>query len=258
MKNRHEGVTIDLNCDMGESYGAFTVGQDEQIMPYITSANIACGFHAGDPSIMRKTIRLCLTHDVAIGAHPGLPDIAGFGRRQMAISAEEAYDMITYQLGALAAMAAAEGGRLHHVKLHGALYHMVIKDISLAEAIIRAIKNVDSELIVYGFPDSALLLNGEQQGLRCMREAFIDRTYEPDGTLLARTHAQAVITDIEQAARQALTIAKHQMVTTSTGDRIDLHAETLCIHGDHPHAVKLAGRVRTIFAEENLIVRSCE
>lgn len=252
-----KGISIDLNCDLGESYGAYKMGNDEQMMPLISSANIACGFHAGDASIMRQTVRLCLQHDVAIGAHPGLPDIAGFGRRQMAISAEDAYDIVLYQLGALSAIAAAEGGQLHHVKLHGALYHMAIDDKSLAEAIVRAIDAINPELIVYGFPSSALLASCERIGLRCMREAFIDRAYDTDGSLLSRTHAQATITDIEDAGRQAVNIAKLQNVIAYTGERITMQAETLCIHGDHPQAVLLAEHVRDIFNKEGIIVRSC-
>lgn len=222
---------IDINCDMGESFGNYRLDQETLILPYVTSANIACGFHAGDPGVMRESVRRCLEQGIRIGAHPGLPDLQGFGRRFMAISPREAYDLTVYQVGALAGFAVSEGGRLQHIKPHGALYHMANADAALAEAIVEAAYKIDPELILFAPPEGALLAAAGKIGLSCAREAFADRAYGADGKLLPRTAPNAVLEDEEAAADQALRLAEA--------------ADTLCVHGDHPHAAGMARAVRT-------------
>lgn len=231
-------ATIDLNCDMGEGFGAYRAGSDEQLMPYITSANIACGFHAGDAGTMRRTVKLALRHRVAIGAHPGLPDMAGFGRRKMDISPAEAYEMTVYQIGALQAFARAEGGRLSHVKPHGALYHMAAADARLAEAVAEAVYDVDGGLLLFGLAGSELIRAGERIGLRTVREAFADRSYEADGTLTPRGTEGAVLTDAAAAAAQVADIVLSGSIRTSQGALLRLQAETVCVHGDTPGAAE--------------------
>ncbi len=193
---------VDLNCDMGESFGAYSLGHDEAILPFVTSANIACGYHAGDPAVMKRTVRLALRHGVAIGAHPGLPDLVGFGRRDMAISPEEAYDITVYQLGALAAFAHAEGGTVHHVKPHGALYNMAAVNPALAEALAEAVYRVQPTAALYGLAGSALIGAGQKLGLATAQEVFADRTYQADGTLTPRRHPNALLTDPAAAIAQ--------------------------------------------------------
>ncbi|WP_184404178.1 LamB/YcsF family protein [Geomicrobium halophilum] len=236
--------TIDLNCDMGESFGAYTMGSDEEILPYISSANIACGFHAGDPSTMRKTVRLAIHHDVAIGAHPGLPDLVGFGRRNMDISLEEAYDLVAYQVGALWGVVQAEGGRLRHVKAHGSLYNMATTHVALAEAIAQAVYDIDPNLVLFGLAGGALLDAGENVGLKTASEVFADRTYQEDGTLTSRRLENALIEDAEQAAQQVIRMIGERKVHTLQGKDVDILAETVCIHGDGPHALAFAKNVR--------------
>lgn len=243
---------IDLNCDMGESYGIYTIGTDEDMMKYITSANIACGYHGGDPSTIRRTVKLCIKHEVAIGAHPGLPDLFGFGRRAMAISPDEAYDMIVYQVGAVSAFAQSEGALLHHVKPHGALYNIASTDPELAAAIAEAIYRIDPRLILYGLAGSELLKAGRNQGLRCASEAFIDRSYQADGTLTPRSQHNAVIRNVELAAAQALQIVKHQEVITAVGTTIPIQADTLCIHGDSTGALQYASKLRQVLEAEGI------
>lgn len=247
-------MKIDLNADLGESFGIYHIGNDERLMPLISSANIACGFHAGDPSVMRRSVALCLEHDVAIGAHPGLPDLQGFGRRAMAVTAEEAHDVVLYQIGALRAFVEAEGGRLRHVKPHGALYHMTIEDRALARAVAEAIYKASAELIVVGFPESALLHEAEQFGLRTASEAFIDRAYNSDGTLVSRAVPGAVIAEVEQAVAQALGIIIDKKVTSIAGTDVAIEAQTLCIHGDSMQAVQMAQRVVEVLAGKNISI----
>jgi 5-oxoprolinase (ATP-hydrolysing) subunit A len=235
---------IDINCDMGESYGRWTLGHDEEVMPHITSANIACGFHAGDPAVMRKTVRAALDQGVAIGAHPGLPDLAGFGRREMAITPQDAADLMTYQIGALYGVVKSEGGRLRHVKPHGALYNMAAKSAGLADAIAGAVKRFDSGLVLFGLSGSELILAGRRLGIPTAAEAFADRTYQPDGSLTPRTRADALITDAERAADQAVRIVEEGRVRSVQGTDVAVQADTICIHGDGPHAVEFARRIR--------------
>jgi UPF0271 protein len=235
--------TIDLNCDMGESFGAWTMGQDEDVLDFVTSANIACGFHAGDPATMRRTVAAAARRGVAIGAHPSLPDLAGFGRREMRVSADEAYAMTLYQIGALAAMARAADASLHHVKPHGALYNMAARDRALAGAIAAAVRDFDASLILVGLADSELTRAGEQAGLAVAHEAFADRRYEPDGPLVARGKSGAVIDDVDAATAQAVSIATRGEVTTSAGIRT-IRAYTICVHGDRADAAIFARRLR--------------
>ncbi|RZK47468.1 MAG: 5-oxoprolinase subunit PxpA, partial [Hymenobacter sp.] len=206
--------TVDLNCDMGESFGTWTLGQDAELMPLITSANVACGFHAGDPGVMRQTVRRALAAGVAIGAHPGLPDLVGFGRRNIDVSAEEAFDMTVYQLGALTAVVRAEGGQLHHLKPHGALYNMAATNAALAEAIAEAVYKVQPELMLYGLAGSELTKAGEKIGLRTAHEVFADRTYQPNGTLTPRRQPDALITSSEVAITQVLGMVQGGWVRT--------------------------------------------
>jgi 5-oxoprolinase (ATP-hydrolysing) subunit A len=247
---------VDLNCDMGESFGAYQLGQDAAILPYVTSANIACGFHAGDPAVMKQTVRLALQQGVALGAHPGLPDLAGFGRREMAISPEEAYDMVVYQMGALAAFVRAEGGQLHHLKPHGALYNMAAGNAPLAEAIAEAVYRVDPALTLYGLAGSALIRAGEKLGLKTCQEVFADRTYQADGTLTPRRQPQALITDHREAARQVVGMIKTGTVLSLTGQAVAIQADTVCIHGDGPQALAFARHLREVLQSEGILVRS--
>ena len=235
---------IDLNCDMGESFGAYRLGRDEEIMGYVTSVNIACGYHAGDPGTMRRTVQLAMKSGVAIGAHPGLPDLQGFGRREMNISPQEAHDLVLYQIGALQAFVRAEGGRLQHVKPHGALYNIAARDQALAEAIAEAVYHADPELILFGLSGSALIAAGQRIGLRTASEVFADRTYQADGSLTPRHRPDALIADPEAVARQAVQMACTGKVVTTQGQEISIEAQTLCIHGDGPHALEFVIRIR--------------
>ena len=247
---------IDLNCDMGESFGAYKLGTDEQILPFITSANIACGFHAGDPATMRKTVRLALQHGVGIGAHPGLPDLVGFGRRNMDISAQDAYDMVVYQIGALAGFVRAEGGVLQHVKPHGALYNMAAKSQKLSEAIAEAVYQIDSSLILFGLSGSELVKAGERIGLRTAHEVFADRTYQADGSLTPRTQPDALIANEETALQQAVRMIKEGKVLSRQGADVAIQADTVCIHGDGPHALAFARKIRNLLDDSGVAVRA--
>ncbi|AOM78684.1 LamB/YcsF family protein [Pedobacter steynii] len=244
--------SADLNCDMGESFGAFRIGNDEAILPFVSAANIACGFHAGDPTVMKKTVRLAMNRGVAIGAHPGLPDLQGFGRREMAISAEEAYDMVVYQIGALAAFVKAEGGRMQHVKPHGALYNMAAVNKGLATAIAEAVYRVDPGLILYGLSGSELILAGEALGLQVANEVFADRTYQQDGTLTSRRAANALITDHRLAIAQVIRMIKEGLVLSEQGTLVKIKADTVCIHGDGSSAAAFAKGIHAAFQEEGI------
>ena len=231
--------TIDLNCDMGESFGAWTMGEDDAVLAHVSSANIACGFHAGDPATMRRTVAAAVAHGVAIGAHPSLPDLAGFGRREMRVTPDETYAMTLYQIGALAAIARAAGSKLNHVKPHGALYNMAAKDRALADAIANAVRDFDDALILVGLANSELPRAGEAAGLAIAHEAFADRRYEADGSLMARSKAGAVIDDVDAAVAQAVAIATHGEIGT-----LRVRADTICVHGDRADAATFARRLR--------------
>ncbi|GGG49889.1 LamB/YcsF family protein [Hymenobacter glacieicola] len=247
--------TVDLNCDMGESFGAYSLGPDEAILPFVTSANIACGYHAGDPAVMRRTVRRALHQQVAIGAHPGLPDLVGFGRREMAVSAEEAYDMTVYQLGALAAFVRAEGGVLHHVKPHGALYNMAAVNPILAEALAEAVYRVQPEACLYGLAGSALIEAGRKLGLATAHEVFADRTYQPNGTLTPRRQPDALLTDPAAAIAQVVRMVKEGRVRAQSGTDVTIQADTICLHGDGAHALEFARLIRATLAQEGIEVR---
>jgi UPF0271 protein len=236
-------TTIDLNCDMGESFGAWTMGQDAEVLAHVSSANIACGFHAGDPVTMRRTVVAAVARGVAIGAHPSLPDLAGFGRREMRVSADETYALTLYQIGALAAMARAAGAGLRHVKPHGALYNMAAKDRVLADAIAAAVRDFDAALILVGLAGSELPRAGEAAGLAVAHEAFADRRYQVDGSLMPRAKAGAVIDDVDDAVAQAISIAVRGEAQAASG-MLSIRADTICVHGDRPDAATFARRLR--------------
>lgn len=237
-------MKIDLNCDCGESYGAWSLGDDAAIMPYVSSANIACGGHAGDPLVMRRTVRLGRDAGVAVGAHPGFPDLQGFGRRMIALSPDEIAATVLTQIGALYAVARAEGVSLTHVKPHGALYNYAAITPSAAEAIAYAVAAFDADLILVGLAGSALINAGQAAGLRVAREAFADRRYEADGMLRDRRLPDAVLHDNDAALMQALTMVRDGYALTSDGERVSLAADTICLHGDTPGAAERAAFLR--------------
>jgi 5-oxoprolinase (ATP-hydrolysing) subunit A len=245
-------MKIDLNCDMGESFGQYKLGEDAAVMPFISSANIACGMHAGDPLVMQSTIRLAKRHSVAIGAHPGWPDLQGFGRRDMNLTPDEAEAFVLYQIGALAAFAKAEGIRLRHVKPHGALYNQAAKDRTLADAIARAVKRFDEELILVGLAGSALVAAGMDIGLRVANEGFPDRRYNPDGTLVSRKNVDAILESPEEVAGHAVTLAREGI--DFAGQRV--HVETLCLHGDNVHAAQNAKLVREALSRSGIDIEA--
>ncbi|WJH33614.1 LamB/YcsF family protein [Paenibacillus sp. CC-CFT747] len=245
----------DLNCDMGESFGAYKLGQDAEMMSYVTSANIACGFHAGDASTMRRTVRLALEKGVAIGAHPGLQDLIGFGRRRMEISPQEAYDIVVYQIGALWGVVRSEGGTLQHVKAHGELYNMAAVKPDLAEAIAEAVYKVDPELILFGLAGSEWILAGRKAGLRTASEVFSDRTYQADGALTLRKETDALITDDREAVTQVLRMVNEGKVLSRQSVDVGIQADTICIHGDGEHALAFAKIIRDSLKESGVVVQ---
>jgi UPF0271 protein len=247
---------VDLNCDMGESFGAYTIGADQEVFPHITSANVACGFHGGDPAVMRRTVERAHALGVAVGAHPGLPDLAGFGRRNIDVSADEARDLVIYQVGALLGFARAVGVELQHVKPHGALYNMAAATPKLAEAIAGAVRAVDPGLVLFGLAGSHLVQAGEAAGLRVASEAFADRNYHRDGSLVSRKRSDAMVTDAGEAARRAVRMVDEGRVRTVEGDDIPLRADTICIHGDGPHAAEFARRLRGTLDGAGVAVRA--
>ncbi len=234
---------IDLNSDLGESFGAWKMGMDDKLVPLVTSVNVACGFHAGDPSVMKKTVKLALASGTAIGAHPGMPDLVGFGRRKLDISLDEAYDIVVYQVGALAAFAKAQGTKLQHVKPHGALYNMAGKDAKLAEAIAQAVYDVDHSLILFALAGSESIKAAEKVGLRTASEVFADRSYQEDGSLTPRKLPGAMITDEAASIKQVLSMVLEQKVTTLSGKVIPVKAESLCVHGDGEKALLFTQKI---------------
>jgi len=244
---------IDLNCDMGESYGAWKMGADAQVMPFITSANIACGFHGGDPATIRQTVRLALDHGVAIGAHPSLPDIQGFGRRAMKISPQDMYDLVVYQAGAVEAFARAAGGRLHHIKCHGALYNMAAMDEGLSEAMVKAAKDLGG-VMLYVLSNSKNFSRAKSMGIPVAGEVFADRGYSDDGTLAPRDRPGGMIEDAQAAVRQALAMIEEGTVISLNGKRVPVAADTLCLHGDQPGAAAFAAALRKAFKEKGIAV----
>ncbi|MCA0970487.1 LamB/YcsF family protein [Halobacillus litoralis] len=245
-------TSVDLNSDLGESFGAYTIGNDEQVLAFISSANIACGFHAGDHNVMMKTVKDAAEKGVSIGAHPGYPDLAGFGRRAMAVSPEEVFNLITYQIGAIKAAAAAQGTTVHHVKPHGALYNTAAKDSHVAEAIADAVKAVDSELVLYGLAGSELVKAGEKAGLKVAQEVFADRTYQQDGSLTPRTEANAMIHDADVAVDRVIRMIQDQKVEAVDGHDITIQADTICVHGDEPEALQFVQKLRERIQQEGI------
>jgi len=235
---------IDLNCDMGESFGPWRMGNDEAVLEHVTSANVACGMHAGDPRTMRVTVEAARARGVAVGAHPGFPDLQGFGRRAMTLTKSEAYETVLYQVGALAGFAQAAGTRLAHVKAHGMLYNMAAKDAGLAEAIARAVRDFDRDLVFFGLAGSELIRAGEKAGLRTASEVFADRSYQDDGALTPRSQPGAMIEDVETSIAQVKRMVLEGLVRSVSGKDVRVKADTLCIHGDQPGAVAFARRIR--------------
>lgn len=248
--------SIDLNCDMGESFGAWTIGNDEALMDHISSANIACGFHAGDATIMRLTAALALQKGVAIGAHPGFPDLQGFGRRNMALSTQEVYDICVYQIGAMLNVVKALDTKLHHVKPHGALYNMAAKDARLAQAIAQATKDSQPDLVLYGLSGSLLISEAEKIGLATASEVFADRTYQNDGSLTPRTQANAMIEDTDVAVNQVVRMIKEKVVVATDGSLVPIKADTVCIHGDGNHALDFAKELSKKLKTEGLYIKA--
>lgn len=235
---------LDLNCDLGESFGAYTIGSDEAIIPYITSANIACGYHAGDPTVMHHSVALCRKYGVKVGAHPGLPDLVGFGRRRMQISPAEAADCVAYQIGALRAFCEEEGVPLHHVKPHGALYNMAAKDRALADAICKAVQKSAPGAVLLALSGSEMVAAAKAIGLPVACEVFADRGYQPDGTLVPRGQSGAMITDEGEAIARVARMVKEGKVTARDGSEVTLQADSVCVHGDGPKALAFVEKLR--------------
>lgn len=248
-------LTVDLNSDLGESFGHYTIGNDANVLPLITSANVACGFHAGDPSVMAKTVAIAESNGVAVGAHPGYPDLNGFGRRRMAMDPNDVTNMITYQVGALAAF--TKGHHLHHVKPHGALYNAAGKDLDLAVAICKGIKRVDPELPIYGLSGSNLIKAAEQVGIPSRSEAFADRAYQADGSLVPRSQKGAVLTDPAEVAQRAVHMIKDQAVTAITGEKVPLKVDSLCVHGDNEAALAIVKELRKTLKANGIALAAC-
>ena len=241
--------TIDINCDMGED-----IGNDELIMPYVSSASIACGYHSGDEYTMQNTVRLCIAHHVSIGAHPSINDRENFGRREMNITAEQTFRLITEQLEILSKFVRNE--KMHHVKPHGALYNMAAKNRALAEAIALAVKNFDKSLIIYGLAGSFSISEAQKAGLKTASEVFADRTYQDDGTLTSRTQPNALIESTDDAVKQVLQMIRQQTVTTIAGKEIPITAETICIHGDGKNAVEFARTIYQVLNKEFIEIKA--
>jgi len=248
-------TTIDLNCDLGEGFGAYTLGDDAALMRVVSSANVACGFHAGDPRTMRRGVEMARAAGVAVGAHPGFPDRVGFGRRELGATAEEMTTDVLYQIGALAAFCAAEGLALQHVKPHGALYNLAARDRHVADAVVAAIARFDPTLILFAPPGSAMVQAASEHNLRVAREIFADRAVEPDGRLVARGAPGAVITESEAVIARTLRMIRTGRVTAINGQEIELTGETICVHGDTPDAVAILGSLRAALEAEGIGVR---
>ena len=241
---------IDFNCDLGEGC------DDAAVMPYISSANIACGLHAGDASTMRRTVALCLVHGVAIGAHPSFDDRENFGRKAQAISPEAAYALVLRQIETLAAIAREQGATLRHIKPHGALYNQAAQDVALADAIARAVRDFDSSLILYGLSGSALTDAGASHGLRVAHEAFAERRYQSNSRLVPRSEPDAVIDDLQASLAQVRTLVREGRVIANTGEPVAVRADTLCLHGDRADAAEFARAVRELLAADGVVVEA--
>ncbi|MGE0312220.1 MAG: LamB/YcsF family protein [Lautropia sp.] len=247
-------TSIDLNSDMGEGFGRWSLGDDDALLEHVSSTNVACGFHAGDPRTMATLVRHAKARGVSIGAHPGLPDLQGFGRREMRISPAEAYDMTVYQIGALKGFTDAAGVRLAHVKAHGALYNMAAKDGKLAEALARAVRDVDASLVFFVLSGSVMVDCARQAGLKIACEVFGDRSYQDDGSLTPRSQPGAMITDLQASIDQVLRMVREGRVRAQSGKDVALEVDTLCLHGDQPGAVAFAREVRRALEREGVTI----
>ena len=245
---------VDLNSDLGESFGNYTIGLDYEVIAHISSANVACGYHAGDPLVMDKTVIAARDAGVAVGAHPGFPDLMGFGRRNLACSPKEAKAYVKYQLGALMAFTKANGIKLQHCKPHGALYNMAAKDMDLALAMAEAIAEVDPDVIFLVLANSKMADAGRQIGLRVANEVFADRAYQADGTLVPRKLPGAVIHDTDVAIARTIRMVKEGKVTAITGEEVPLQADSICVHGDNPSAVEFVRNIRAKLIEEGVTI----
>jgi UPF0271 protein len=256
MRRGSQMTTIDLNSDVGESFGRWTLGDDAAMFASVSSANVACGFHAGDPSVIRQTCRDAAAAGVVIGAHVGYRDLAGFGRRFVDVSPTELADDVVYQIGALQALASAEGARVRYVKPHGGLYNAIVTHTAQAQAVVDAVKSVDPGLPIMGLPGSEVLRLGERAGLRAVTEAFADRAYNPDGTLVSRSLPGAVLEDPKQVAEHVLRMATENAVRTIDGSVLKIRAESICVHGDSPGAVAMATAVKSALGDAGVSIGS--
>ncbi len=246
---------IDLNCDLGESFGNYKIGMDEEVIPLISSANVACGYHASDPIVMQKTIAMTKKFGTAVGAHPGFPDLMGFGRRNLSVSPAEAKAYTLYQLGALDAFCRTQGVKMQHVKPHGALYNMAAKDYELARGICEAIYEFDKDLIVLALSGGQLIRAGQDIGLRTALEFFSDRAYEEDGTLVNRRKEGAVITDENEALARVVRMIKENKLTAITGKDISIKADSVCVHGDGVKALEFVEKIREKLTDEQIAIK---
>ena len=249
-------MRIDLNCDMGESFGVYTLGYDEAAMPYVTSINVACGFHASDPLNMLNTVKLAKQYNLAIGAHPAFPDLVGFGRRVMVASKEEIFADVAYQIGALAGICQTQGMKLQHVKAHGALYNMAEKDIAVGTAIAEAIKSVDPDLYMLCSCGSPMVKAAQAAGVKYVEEAFADRAYTKEGTLVPRSQPGAVIHDVKVVAERVLGLVQTGKVQAIDGTEIALKADTICVHGDTPGAVEMIKEIRELLEKQGITLKA--
>ncbi|MCM3724944.1 LamB/YcsF family protein [Neobacillus cucumis] len=248
-------TVIDLNSDLGESFGAFKIGNDEEVLKYISSANIACGYHGGDHNVMFETVRLAKKYGVQIGAHPGFPDLAGFGRREMKLAPREIYHLVVYQIGALDAVCKVNSTNLVHVKPHGALYNMAAKNREIADSIAQAIFDLNPQLVLFALAGSELAKAGGERGLLVAGEVFADRTYQPDGTLTSRQEPNAIIHDSEIAITRVIRMIKEGKVEAVDGSDITIQADTICVHGDDPQALEFVTKLKQAFQQENIEIR---
>ncbi len=240
--------SIDLNSDLGESFGTYVLGADPEMLSLVTSANIACGFHAGDPDTMAQTVRLAVEQGVGVGAHPSLPDLQGFGRREMQLTPQEAYHLVLYQIGSLSAFARVHGKTVSHVKPHGALYNMAERDSDLARAIAQATFDFDPSIVLFGLSGGRLVASGAELGLQVAHEVFADRNYQPDGQLVSRQMPNALIHDPEIAGQRMVRLIREGVITAIDGTDLQMQADTICVHGDSTHAVVIAQHLRSSLA----------
>lgn len=248
-------LTIDLNSDLGESFGQYIIGNDDEVLKHVTSVNVACGFHAGDPQVMEKTVEKAFNNNVAVGAHPGFPDLKGFGRRPMVVSPEEAKAYVIYQVSALNGFIQALGGKMQHVKPHGAFYNLAATDYKIARAIAEGVYAVNNDLILMGLAGGELVKAGKEVGLKTASEVFADRTYTNEGTLVSRMEKDSVIHDKNQAAAQILNIVQHGKVKAIDGTEIEIEADSICVHGDNEEAVELVKHLKKSLSEKNIAIQ---